>query len=254
MKVTDLFTPLYERELSMPQQVDQIELLKQQLDREGWIWVNRGSYSLVWRKGNDVIKVFRDNPEAPVSRCLIRFHRMAMKAGNPHFPKVHFVKTIKGSPDPRIMEPQTHKQHFVIGTERLFPMNESVVLKHIPKTYEGVLQAAMMSDAIGAVTPKTVITLANDIGIDTGFDLAVYHLDNPFEQRAKMVEMVQEWAEEYVALNPQDPLYQAYLMVEQMMEQDESCFLDAGGTNTMMRKDGTIVLSDPIADDIVGGY
>lgn len=248
MKLHELLTEI--RDIPVPKGKSAADIpddITNKLRGSGWKWEGSGSFSNVFSKGNDVVKIFLDD-ESPGTRCLIRFHRIAMKVNNPHLPKVYFVKTYAGEPHERIYPPQKVRQHFIIGTERLYPINTTTdkklwnTLPSNPK--ERASRLAFLMSGIGVLDMHDVINELEGMGAIT------YPPDTKLWQKISVgMRKMRDMSLEYIKKHPEDPIIQAIRLVNDMPEQDESCFNDMGGLNTMMRKDGTIVLSDPIADD-----
>lgn len=257
MRAHELFTVINEiREVPVPkgrkglvQPGEEIDPeLKDNLRKMGWRWVSAGSFSTVFSKGEHVLKIFLDD-EVPGTRCLIRFHRMAMKVNNPHFPKVNFVKTYKGVRHDKIYPPQQHKQHFIIGTEKLYPIDisaEKKIWNTMPfDQKERAKRIAFYSTGgVSIINPEDAINELDGMGFISSKGVPLH------AKVSRGIKVMDKLAIEYIQDNYEDdPLVKALSLVKQMPIKDQSCFTDMGGSNTMMRKDGTIVLSDPIADD-----
>ena len=247
MKLRDLTTPVFElRDVKLPARAQDIKKVTQQdgftvdeglhqwLRENGWYVVSTGgSYSTVYQKGDDVLKVFKDEYQ-PGTRCLIRFHRMAQTANNPHFPKVYFVKTYKGEREEKMLTPQTHKQHYIIGSEALEEINMELVWAMLP-TKKMARKKMLAFLSAGALN---IIPLQE----------AVEALQLAPKGPRHAIELLKGLAGKYMEENPNDPLVQAYLAVRKIIKADRACFGDFGGNNTMMRKDGTLVIADPVGD------
>ena len=247
MRLRDLTSPLFElRDVKLPARAQDIKKMTQQhgftvdeglhqwLRENDWYVVSTGgSYSTVYQKGNDVLKVFKDEYQ-PGTRCLIRFHRMAQTANNLHLPKVYFVKTYKGEREEKMLAPQTHKQHYIIGTEALEEIDLKKVWAMLPtqKTARKKMLAFLSTGALNIIPMQE----------------AIETLQLAPKGPRHAIQLLTALAEKYMAENPNDPLVQAYLAVKKIIGADRACFGDFGGNNTMMRKDGTLVISDPVGD------
>lgn len=256
MQLRDLTTPLHElRDVQLPTRAQDIkkmtkidgftvdEGLHEWLRQNGWYVVSTGgSYSTVYQKdgGNEVLKVFKDEFQ-PGTRCLIRFHRMAQAANNPHFPKVYFVKTYKGARDEKMLPPQTHKQWYIIGTEALDEIDLNRVWAMLP-TQKTARKKMLGFLSVGALNIIPVPDAVKELGLDSGEGRG------GAVQLRKNMQILKGLAGKYITENPNDPLVQAYLIIREQIKADRACFGDFGGNNTMMRKDGTLVLADPIGD------
>lgn len=253
MKLKDLTTPVFElRDVKLPTRAQDIkkmtkidgftvdEGLHEWLRQNEWYAVGSGgSYSMVYQKGNDVLKVFKDEFQ-PGTRCLIRFHRMAQTANNPHFPKVYFVKTYRGEELEKLVAPQKHKQHYIIGTEALEEINVDRVWAMLP-TQKMARKKMLAFLSVGALNIIPIHHAADDMGF-------IPSKPGSAGAMREVITFLKALAAEYMEENANDPLVQAYLTIRKMIKADRACFGDFGGNNTMMRKDGTLVLADPIGD------
>lgn len=244
MKLIDLFEL---RDVKLPTRAQDIkkmtkidgftvdEGLHEWLRQNEWYVVGSGgSYSMVYQKGDDVLKVFKDEFQ-PGTRCLIRFHRMAQTANNPHFPKVYFVKTYRGEEVEKLITPQKHKQHYIIGTEALEEINVDRVWSMLP-TQKMARKKMLAFLSVGALNIIPIHHAVDDMGII------------PEGGMKQTIGVMKKFAAKYMEENANDPLVQAYLTIQELIKRDRACFGDFGGNNTMMRKDGTLVLADPIGD------
>ena len=257
MKLQDI---LRERELPVPHtrdfQDDELDMFMHKMSTEGWRHIGSGSFSDVYAKGDQIIKVFRDSRDAQGTRCLIRFHRAAQKSNNPHLPKVYFTKTYKGDVNPDLYEPQIHVQHYIIGTERLYPIDSEVVWKALDSyskdPHKKFTKAAFLTVELTVLEMIDVFRAAENAGVIKHDPDSAHLLDGPKRHSLSatkyMESKLEDLSKEFLT-NIKDPLVQAFKLILRLANEDKPCFTDYFGRNTMMRKDGTIVFADPIADE-----
>lgn len=189
-----------------------------------------GSYTITYGKGDYVVKIQRPTMTTPVPmKCAIRFHRMALKANNPHLPKVYFV---------RVYKDENGAYKYVFGTERLYELSQQIdpSTLNLPKDpMQAAVFVAFLNQYIRGIYPDDALRLINKfIG---PIDTANYDDD---------VDRLYDLATQWDKLN--HPLVTAYLQVKKILDDDNQCFDDFAERNIMQRKDGTIVINDPIAD------
>lgn len=184
-----------------------------------------GSYSLVYGKGDYVIKIQHPHMLTDKTmKCNIRFHRMALQSNNPHFPKVYFVRVYKN-------DEGVYK--YVFGTERLYPADHQIHEEHLPKNIE--------------LSAMYVAFLALQLNI-IDLDDAIFFIDNAIGEKEDGVTHRDRLGKLAIGfIKTKHPLALAYMQVVGLL-QDSQCFADLAARNTMQRRDGTIVFADPIAD------
>lgn len=205
------------------------------------------------------------------NRCNLQFYRKAMQnQGNPHYPKIHMAKTIT--------DPDNYRVGYFILMEKLYPL-EGV---RPDGTGGGKDFLASMDDG----TPETMVLateLAHKMGLteeiisreenlqhammlSTRMQRAVFKVipdDATAEAHRHFGEDISKWPPkawgfiyEWLTSETKQEMYDTLwvdvvkaLPLAQLARElfNSGCYVDLHDENIMKRKDGTLVISDPVA-------
>ena len=182
------------------------------LEKHGFTELGHGSYAAVCAKPghNRVVKVSTTQDD-----CWIAFAQYAQsKTNNPHLPKIPWIKRYQADAiDSGIIE-----EFFVTIIERLKPLDDQAISKI---TDPGTLFGFMMYTNLEPAAEASFLnTLQNHKTPDMfqGYGLEVKYHNHPFVKTLRHI----------TSISP-------------------DCWSDLHSNNFMVRGDGTIVITDPLA-------
>lgn len=221
--------------------------VESELNKKGFKKVGKGAYSRVFGKdGVDYVIKITSGKRLECTKAYIKLSRYGNI--NRHLPRVLKFKVYNTH--------KTHRDFMVTALERLYEFDPGMIRLTKDKKYNAGFLSFLSyrfelhdiidllyqneiikdrADAVGlivnrskALTPKY---LASKIESDLGSWIS--EVFGPLENR---------WLEDY----SHTPFVKAYLLIQDLYEKTPNCGLDMYQRNFLMRKDGTLVFSDPV--------
>jgi len=204
------------------------------------------------------------------NRCNLQFYRKAMQnQGNPHYPKIHMAKTIT--------DPETGRVGYFILMEKLYPLKgqrpdgtgggRDFLASMDDDTPETMVLATELAHRIGLTSDITSRgdNLQHAMMLSTRMQRAVFKiLDDDVIKEAyrHFGEDISKWPpkawgfiNEWLTSNTLKEMYDTLwvdvvkaLPFAQVVRElfNSGCLVDLHDENIMKRKDGTLVISDPV--------
>jgi hypothetical protein len=205
------------------------------------------------------------------NRCNLQFYRKAMQnQGNPHYPKIHMAKTIT--------DPETGRVGYFILMEKLYPLEgarsdgtgggKDFLASMDDGTPETMVLAIELAHRVGLdsdVTPRDE-NLEHAIMLSTQMQRVVFRIindDATAEAHRHFGEDISKWPPkawgfiaEWLTSKMEYELYDTLwadvvrtLPFARLSNElfNSGCYVDLHDENIMKRKDGTLVISDPVA-------